>query len=213
MADVVLPGHGLLVRGRRHRDEQRAPRAARAEGARPAGRGARRHVDPLRARPPPRPRLGRADRGGDLGRVPLAVADAPRHELRAARGAGRHPVAVPGRGAALARCSCTGGCGPSRVEGPLAPFSVVEAKPPFEALDADYPIRLTTGRRLESFNTGAQSNRYRSPLHRGESLDLSPEDAERLELRKARSCASRRAAARSRRRCGSTRRCGPGSRS
>ena len=68
------------------------------------------------------------------------------------------------------------------VEGPPAPFSVVEAKPPFEALDAEYPIRLTTGRRLESFNTGAQSGRYRSPLHRGESLDLSPEDAERLEI-------------------------------
>jgi predicted molibdopterin-dependent oxidoreductase YjgC len=66
------------------------------------------------------------------------------------------------------------------VEGPLAPFSVVDAKPPFEALDAEYPIRLTTGRRLESYNTGAQSNRYRSPLHRGESLDISPEDAERL---------------------------------
>src|SRR4029077_11865022 len=43
-------------------------------------------------------------------------------------------------------------------------------------------IRLTTGRRLESYNTGAQTNLYRSPLHRGESLDLSPEDAERLEL-------------------------------
>jgi len=68
------------------------------------------------------------------------------------------------------------------VEGPRAPFSVVEAKPPFEALDADYPIRLTTGRRLESYNTGAQSNRYRSPLHRGEALQLSPEDAERLEV-------------------------------
>ena len=68
------------------------------------------------------------------------------------------------------------------VEGPSAPFSLVEARPPFEALDADYPIRLTTGRRLESFNTGVQSGRYRSPLHRGESLDLSPEDAERLEL-------------------------------
>ena len=68
------------------------------------------------------------------------------------------------------------------VEGPRAPFSVVEAKPPFEALDADYPIRLTTGRRLESFNTGAQSGRYRSPLHRGEALELSPEDAERLEV-------------------------------
>jgi predicted molibdopterin-dependent oxidoreductase YjgC len=68
------------------------------------------------------------------------------------------------------------------VEGPLAPFSVVENRAPFEALDADYPIRLTTGRRLESYNTGAQTNLYRSPLHRGESLDLSPEDAERLEL-------------------------------
>ena len=68
------------------------------------------------------------------------------------------------------------------VEGPRAPFSVVEAKPPFEALDAEFPIRLTTGRRLESFNTGAQSNRYRSPLHRGEALQLSPEDAERLEV-------------------------------
>ena len=68
------------------------------------------------------------------------------------------------------------------IEGPPAPFSVVEARPPFEALDADYPIRLTTGRRLESYNTGAQSNLYRSPLHRGESLDLSPEDAGRLEV-------------------------------
>ena len=66
------------------------------------------------------------------------------------------------------------------VEGPRAPFSVVEAKPPFEALDDEYPIRLTTGRRLESFNTGAQSNRYRSPLHRGEALELSPEDVELL---------------------------------
>jgi len=68
------------------------------------------------------------------------------------------------------------------VEGPRAPFSVVENRPPFEALDAEFPIRLTTGRRLESYNTGAQTNLYRSPLHRGESLDLSPEDAERLEL-------------------------------
>lgn len=66
--------------------------------------------------------------------------------------------------------------------GPAAPFTVVEARGPFEELDAAYPIRLTTGRRLESYNTGAQTNLYSSPLHRGESLDLSPEDAERLEL-------------------------------
>jgi predicted molibdopterin-dependent oxidoreductase YjgC len=69
------------------------------------------------------------------------------------------------------------------VEGPRAPFSVVDAVPPVEALDDDYPIRLTTGRRLESFNTGAQSGRYRSPLHRGEALELSPEDVDRLGLR------------------------------
>jgi formate dehydrogenase major subunit len=67
-------------------------------------------------------------------------------------------------------------------QGPAAPFSVVEYKPPFEGLDEEFPIRLTTGRRLESYNTGVQSNLYRSPLHRGESIDLSPEDAERLLL-------------------------------
>jgi formate dehydrogenase major subunit len=68
------------------------------------------------------------------------------------------------------------------VVGPRAPFSVVEAAPPVEALDEQYPIRLTTGRRLESFNTGAQSNRYGSPLHRGEALELSPEDVAGLGL-------------------------------
>jgi formate dehydrogenase major subunit len=67
-------------------------------------------------------------------------------------------------------------------EGPAAPFSPVPHAPPFEALDADYPIRLTTGRRLESYNTGVQSNLYRSPLHRSETIDISPEDAERLVL-------------------------------
>jgi len=68
------------------------------------------------------------------------------------------------------------------IEGPPAPFSVTPHSPPVEALDAEFPIRLTTGRRLESYNTGAQSGLYRSPLHRGESLDLSPEDAAELHL-------------------------------
>jgi formate dehydrogenase major subunit len=66
------------------------------------------------------------------------------------------------------------------VEGMLAPFSPTVDQRPFEALDETYPIRLTTGRRLESYNTGAQTGRYASPLHRGESLDLSPEDAASL---------------------------------
>ncbi len=68
------------------------------------------------------------------------------------------------------------------IEGPPAPFSVTPFVPPVDELTDEFPIRLTTGRRLESYNTGAQSNMYRSPLHRGESLDLCPEDAVELEL-------------------------------
>jgi predicted molibdopterin-dependent oxidoreductase YjgC len=66
------------------------------------------------------------------------------------------------------------------VEGPLAPFSVTPWVPPIDELDDDFPIRLTTGRRLDSYNTGVQSGLYSSPLRRGETLDLSPQDAESL---------------------------------
>jgi predicted molibdopterin-dependent oxidoreductase YjgC len=68
------------------------------------------------------------------------------------------------------------------VEGPRAPFSVTPWAPPIDELDDDFPIRLTTGRRLDSYNTGVQSGLYRSPLRRGETLDLCPQDAERLDL-------------------------------
>jgi formate dehydrogenase major subunit len=67
-------------------------------------------------------------------------------------------------------------------EGPPAPFSVVEHDPPLERPDADYPFTLTTGRRLDSYNTGVQTAGYKSPLRRGETLDISPEDAQRLGL-------------------------------
>ncbi len=66
--------------------------------------------------------------------------------------------------------------------GPRAPFSVVENKAPFDTLSEEYPLRLTTGRRLDSYNTGVQTGSYRSPLRRGESLDLSPEDGEQYGL-------------------------------
>jgi predicted molibdopterin-dependent oxidoreductase YjgC len=68
------------------------------------------------------------------------------------------------------------------VIGPLAPFNVVEQAPPVDELSPDFPIRLTTGRRLDSYNTGVQSGGYSSPLRRRETLDLSPEDCERLGL-------------------------------
>ena len=65
-------------------------------------------------------------------------------------------------------------------EGKLAPFHAVEHDPPVEQPDETYPFVLTTGRRLESYNTGVQTSGYDSPLHRGETLDIAPEDAERL---------------------------------
>jgi formate dehydrogenase major subunit len=66
--------------------------------------------------------------------------------------------------------------------GPHAPFSLVEFEPPVDQLDKQYPIRLTTGRRLDSFNTGVQTGRYPSPLRRNETLDLSPEDGRQYDL-------------------------------
>ncbi len=68
----------------------------------------------------------------------------------------------------------------SPISGPPAPFNVVEHVLPVDKLSDEFPIRLTTGRRLDSYNTGVQSGGYRSPLRRRESLDLSPEDCERL---------------------------------
>jgi formate dehydrogenase major subunit len=62
--------------------------------------------------------------------------------------------------------------------GRRVPFLPTEHDPPVDKLTDEYPIRLTTGRRLDSYNTGVQTAGYTSPLRRGESLDISPEDAE-----------------------------------
>ncbi len=66
--------------------------------------------------------------------------------------------------------------------GPAAPFSVVVDEPPVDVLDDEFPLRLTTGRRLDSYNTGVQSGGYRSPNRLGETIDVSPADASRLGL-------------------------------
>jgi predicted molibdopterin-dependent oxidoreductase YjgC len=68
------------------------------------------------------------------------------------------------------------------IEGPPAPFHAVEHDPPVDRLSDEFPIRLTTGRRLDSYNTGVQTGGYTSPLRRGESLDIAPEDGARLGL-------------------------------
>ncbi len=65
-----------------------------------------------------------------------------------------------------------------------APFQVVEHDPPVDALDDDFPLRLTTGRRLESYNTGVQTGGYTSPLHvGGADILLAPEDGARYGVR------------------------------
>ncbi len=66
------------------------------------------------------------------------------------------------------------------VLGPRAPFACVDHQPPFEELSEEFPIRLTTGRRLDSYNTGVQTGHFSSPLRMGETIDLHPEDARRL---------------------------------
>jgi predicted molibdopterin-dependent oxidoreductase YjgC len=67
-------------------------------------------------------------------------------------------------------------------QGAKAPFSVVIDDPPVDGLDDEFPLRLTTGRRLDSYNTGVQTSGYTSPLRRPEAIELSPEDAARLQV-------------------------------
>ena len=66
-----------------------------------------------------------------------------------------------------------------------APFSVTEHAGPAEELTPEFPLRLTTGRALDSYNTGVQSNGFESPIRYGAALDLNPQDAEALDVRDA----------------------------
>ncbi len=61
-----------------------------------------------------------------------------------------------------------------------APFHAVEWVPPVDELSDEYPMRLTPGRRLDSYNTGVQSGRYAAPRRIAGVLDLSPEDGDAL---------------------------------
>ncbi|MDP2350153.1 MAG: molybdopterin-dependent oxidoreductase, partial [Chloroflexota bacterium] len=68
------------------------------------------------------------------------------------------------------------------VPGNRAPFVPVEHDPPIDALSEDFPVRLTTGRHLDAYNTGVQSGGFSSPKRRHETLDLCPEDLVRFGL-------------------------------
>ncbi len=63
-----------------------------------------------------------------------------------------------------------------------APFSAVVAQGPKEELTLEFPLRLTTGRALDSYNTGVQSGAMNSPIRYGNALDMNPADVARLNL-------------------------------
>ena len=63
-----------------------------------------------------------------------------------------------------------------------APFMPTTWVPPVDELSDEYPYRMTTGRRLDSYNTGVQSGGYRSPIRAGGIIELSPEDGAELGL-------------------------------
>ena len=58
-----------------------------------------------------------------------------------------------------------------------APFSVVSPQGPAEELTEEFPLRLTTGRALDSYNTGVQSGGFDSPIRYGHAIDVNPADA------------------------------------
>ena len=58
-----------------------------------------------------------------------------------------------------------------------APFSAVVHQGPKEELSEQFPLRLTTGRALDSYNTGVQSGGFNSPIRYGDALDMNPADA------------------------------------
>ena len=53
------------------------------------------------------------------------------------------------------------------LRGPRVGFVPVEHDPPVDKLDDEFPLRLTTGRRLDEYNTGVQTSAYASPLRCG----------------------------------------------
>jgi formate dehydrogenase major subunit len=61
--------------------------------------------------------------------------------------------------------------------GPRVPFIPTEYEPPVDVVDEEYPFTLTTGRRLEFFNTGVQTALYDSARPQEEILEMNPGDA------------------------------------
>lgn len=57
-------------------------------------------------------------------------------------------------------------------EGRAAPFSCTVGEGPVDELTPEFPMRLTTGRRLDEYNTGVQTGQYKNPMRRRETVEL-----------------------------------------
>jgi predicted molibdopterin-dependent oxidoreductase YjgC len=64
--------------------------------------------------------------------------------------------------------------------GRAAPFSCTMGEGPVDELTTEFPMRLTTGRRLDEYNTGVQTGQYANPMRRRETIELCPADLETL---------------------------------
>lgn len=64
--------------------------------------------------------------------------------------------------------------------GKKAAFHNIDYDPPVEMPDEDYPLQLTTGRRLKYYNSGAQTHDYKRMRDTEDIVEMSPEDAEML---------------------------------
>ena len=218
IADVVLPGRDAWCEseGTVTNSERRVQRVRKALD--PPGRGEGRHLD---HRASSRRRLGlrlgraRRARGAGTSCASLSPMHA-RHVLRAAGGARRLQWPCPdedhpGTQFLHARLWADD---PAKRAGWRRSASSCD-EPPVDELTDEYPIRLTTGRRLDSFNTGVQTGGLHlaapAAARTIDALAGGRRRARRRRGRAGRACP--RGAARSRRRARSTRRCGRGWRS
>ena len=215
LAHVVLPPPRGVVRVRGHGDQQRAARAACAQGARAARPGARDDVAILFelakrmgrdwGRPTPR-RSGTSCAALSPMHAGMSYARLEKH--------GRAAVAVLRRGAsgrAVPAQPALGAPG-ARAAGRLqSPSSTIRRS---TSSTREFPLRLTTGRRLDEYNTGVQTARLplAAPPRREPRRLAGGRGPLRRRRRRARPRASR-AAARSRCRCAATSACARGSRS
>ena len=118
-----------------------------------------------------------------------------RHELRAPRKTRRPSVALSDDDAPGQPVPARRGCGSSRCAARGAVHAGRAFDPPVERSTTNFPMRLTTGRRLDSYNTGVQSGGYRSPLRCGETSICRPRTRRaRRRRRRARAHRSRRGA-------------------